>query len=210
MAHQGIQNQKFKILLNKKELSNNQDSSTIVSTQRLLGLIDTDNTTNEEPNRKKRKMYPESRTDPDGESDGKEDDAAMPRPVELPKGFFDDPKADAKIRNNPYKDPIDEEMDLFKKAIAEESYKAQTMVEESLEEINIDRDFDEIEDQYNKWAKVNELEKMKAEKLKAKLASGSRDSYINDISEEDLDLADINVFSKWRAKSIELNSRVYS
>ena len=136
----------------------------------------------------------------------KEDDIIASPPKELPKGFFDDPKVDAKIRNTPFVDPMEEEMDLFKKTIVAETIKAETLVEESLEEFQIDRDYEEVEEQINQWAKVNELQ-VKAEKLKEKLSTDCKDSHNSDDDEDDLDLSEINVFSKWRAKSITQESR---
>lgn len=137
----------------------------------------------------------------DGTVDISDNDPIPSPPKELPKGFFDDPKVDAKIRNTPFKDPLEEEMDLFKKTIVAETIKAETMVEESLEEFQIDRDYEEVDEQINQWAKVNELQ-VKAEKLKEKLTNESKDNRNSEDEEEDLDLSEINVFSKWRAKSI--------
>ncbi|XP_053204505.1 zinc finger protein 830-like [Panonychus citri] len=137
----------------------------------------------------------------DGTVDISDNDPIPSPPKELPKGFFDDPKVDAKIRNTPFKDPLEEEMDLFKKTIVAETIKAETMVEESLEELQIDRDYEEVDEQINQWAKVNELQ-VKAEKLKEKLTNESKDNRNSEDEEEDLDLSEINVFSKWRAKSI--------
>ena len=40
---------------------------------------------------------------------------------DLPEGFFDDPKMDAKVRHVEYKDPMTEEWERFQKSIAKET-----------------------------------------------------------------------------------------
>lgn len=75
---------------------------------------------------------------------------------ELPKGFFDNPKEDARVRNPHvvYKDPLDEEWERFQRVMATESHRAEHLVEEDLEDIQSERTNEEIEQQMSSWEKV--------------------------------------------------------
>lgn len=119
---------------------------------------------------------------------------------ELPKGFFDNPKEDAKFRNEVYKDPLEAEMKRFKKEMEEAATTSQEILEEELEEIQIDRDYYEVEDQLEKWAKVYDLQ-IKAEKIKANLNEDKKLTDQEELDEDNIDLRDIDVFAKWRNKS---------
>ena len=77
----------------------------------------------------------------------------------LPKGFFDDPIKDAKARKVIYKNPMDEQWDEFQKVIAEENHKSENIIEEDVEELQVERNIEEIEEQIANWIKVNEMQK---------------------------------------------------
>ncbi|KAJ8912456.1 hypothetical protein NQ315_002822, partial [Exocentrus adspersus] len=65
----------------------------------------------------------------------------------LPEGFFDDPKLDAKARNQEYSDPVEEEWDKFIKAIKEADNESNAIIAEDQEESTTERQIDEIDKQ---------------------------------------------------------------
>lgn len=121
---------------------------------------------------------------------------------ELPKGFFDDPMLDAKARNVQYKDPQEEEWEKFQKMIAEETKESEQIVDEEVEEIQVERTIEEIEDQIMKWSKINEYQK-KAEEIQTKIdkIKGNEEMEIGN-EDDDIDEDEINVFSNWRNKRV--------
>lgn len=121
---------------------------------------------------------------------------------ELPKGFFDDPMLDAKARNIQYKDPQEEEWEKFQKMIAEETKESEQIVDEEVEEIQVERTIQEIQDQIMKWSKINEYQK-KAEEIQTKIdkIKGHEEMEIGD-EDDDIDEDEINVFSNWRNKRV--------
>ncbi|XP_050101096.1 zinc finger protein 830 [Anopheles aquasalis] len=84
----------------------------------------------------------------------------------LPEGFFDDPKMDAKARNQEYKDPNDEEWDKFQKEIKEATNVSMAIISEEQEESTAERQIAEIDEQIRNWSRVLDLEKQK-ERVKA-------------------------------------------
>jgi zinc finger protein 830 len=131
---------------------------------------------------------------------------------ELPKGFFDNPVEDAKARHVPYKDPMDEEWEKFQKAISTESQFSQNLVEEELEEIQTERNIEEIEEQISSWAKIEMLQK-KAEELAASIAQGEAVKRMEtenqgEEGEGDDDLEeDLDMFADWRKKGTVTRKR---
>lgn len=71
----------------------------------------------------------------------------------LPEGFFDDPVKDAKIRNQEYKDPVEEEWEKFKKEIKEAEAESKVIINEDHEEATVVRQLDEIDEQIRNWSR---------------------------------------------------------
>lgn len=84
---------------------------------------------------------------------------------DLPKGFFDDPEADARARSVPFTDPLDEEWSQFQKLMSSEANRSDVLLQEDLESLQQEKTVEEIEDQMNKWKRVSSLQ----EKLEAQL-----------------------------------------
>ncbi|GFO41368.1 Zinc finger protein 830-like [Plakobranchus ocellatus] len=114
----------------------------------------------------------------------------------LPEGFFDDPKLDAKVRNVEYKDKEEEEWELFKKTIKEEAQVSEVIMEEEDEQVNIDRNIDEIDDQIQRWQEVENLHVKKEIILKSSKADAVKEEENN----EDVDEEELDDFLDWRAK----------
>lgn len=120
----------------------------------------------------------------------------------LPKGFFDDPIKDAKARKVVYKNPMEEQWEEFQKVIAEENNVSENIIEEEVEELQNERNIDEIEEQIANWIKVNEMQK-RAEILHNHIASSR---VKEEESDSDVDEQDLNAFSNWRSRTA-LNSK---
>ncbi|XP_057660947.1 zinc finger protein 830 isoform X1 [Diorhabda carinulata] len=71
----------------------------------------------------------------------------------LPEGFFDDPKLDAKARNQEYKDPVEEEWERFLKVIKEADNESNAIIAEDQEEATTERQIDEIDEQMKKLSR---------------------------------------------------------
>ncbi|RZC35324.1 zinc finger protein 830, partial [Asbolus verrucosus] len=115
----------------------------------------------------------------------------------LPEGFFDDPKLDAKARNQEYKDPIEEEWEKFQKEIREADNKSAAIIAEDQEESTNERQIDEIEEQMKKLSKVLDLEKRKENIIS--LSNNSKIMDVEDESNED-DNEDFDEYLDWRSK----------
>ncbi|KAH9514288.1 hypothetical protein Btru_028616 [Bulinus truncatus] len=114
----------------------------------------------------------------------------------LPEGFFDDPKLDAKIRNVEYKDKEEEEWDLFQKAIKEEAQVSEVIMEEEDEQVNIDRNIDEIDDQIHRWQEVEKLHVKKETIVK----SSKNDGLQENSSDDEVEDEELDSLLNWRAK----------
>lgn len=97
---------------------------------------------------------------PDDFFDSKKQPTSKEPPVEkmqiddpLPEGFFDDPVKDAKIRNQEYKDPVEEEWEKFQKEIKEAEAESKTLINEEHEEATVERQLDEIDEQIRNWSR---------------------------------------------------------
>lgn len=138
----------------------------------------------------------------------------------LPEGFFDDPKMDAKARNQEYKDPNDEEWDKFQKEIKEATNVSMAIISEEQEESTAERQIAEIDEQIRNWSRVLDLEKQK-ERVKAVRGgvgqrparanvNGASDSSLRNRSaahtddgvddEDDDDDEEFDEFLDWRSK----------
>ncbi|KAJ8965351.1 hypothetical protein NQ317_012858, partial [Molorchus minor] len=116
---------------------------------------------------------------------------------DLPEGFFDDPKLDAKARNQEYKDPIEEEWDKFLRAIKEANNESNAIIAEDQEEATTERQIDEIDEQITKLSKVLDLEKKKVEVIS--VSSEFRGVGFDD--DNDLEEQNFDEFLDWRKKS---------
>ncbi|XP_029347879.1 zinc finger protein 830 [Acyrthosiphon pisum] len=72
---------------------------------------------------------------------------------ELPKGFFDDPMLDAKIRKEEYVSSIDEEFLKFQKEIKEENMLSEQIMADNEDETTYGRQVEEIDEQIKHWSK---------------------------------------------------------
>ncbi|XP_063704490.1 zinc finger protein 830 [Culicoides brevitarsis] len=123
---------------------------------------------------------------------------------ELPDGFFDNPKEDAKAHNREFKDPNDEEWDRFQKEIKDAQTLSTQIINEEQEELTTERQMDEIDEQMRIWSRVLDLEKKKeavVEKFKEVKHEAMEEDPQNDKSSdsEDSDV-DIDEYLDWRAK----------
>ncbi|KAL4238716.1 hypothetical protein ACF0H5_003423 [Mactra antiquata] len=114
----------------------------------------------------------------------------------LPEGFFDDPKMDAKIRNVEYIDKMEEEWDLFQRTMKEESHVSEAIIEEEDEQVNVDRNIDEIDEQIQCWKEVNDLETKKEEIMR----NGPIECKKDNDSDDDLNEEMLDEFLDWRSK----------
>ncbi|XP_066925985.1 zinc finger protein 830-like [Clytia hemisphaerica] len=123
---------------------------------------------------------------------------------QLPEGFFDDPKQDAKARNVEYKDPKEEEWEKFQKIIQEETKIAETIQEEEDEESEMLKDMDEFNNMKSCLSRVGRLKELINQK-KSPTTSTSNTSTSMDVdsggsSDESDDDEDIDGMFDWRAK----------
>nr|XP_040227135.2 zinc finger protein 830 [Anopheles coluzzii] len=133
----------------------------------------------------------------------------------LPEGFFDDPKMDAKARNQEYKDPNDEEWEKFQKEIKEATNISMAIISEEQEESTAERQIAEIDEQIRNWSRVLDLEKKKEQVKTMKGVKGSEMSSSpakgtgqpaqtandNDREDDDDDAdEEFDEFLDWRAK----------
>uniref|UniRef100_U5EY19 Zinc finger protein 830 n=1 Tax=Corethrella appendiculata TaxID=1370023 RepID=U5EY19_9DIPT len=138
------------------------------------------------------------------------DDDANDLDDKLPEGFFDDPKKDAKARNQEYKDPNDEEWEKFQREIKEATVESMAIINEEQEESTAERQISEIDEQIRNWSRVLDLEKqkesvvkdVKSGKLNVKqnakiIRNGNGDSSGD---EDDDNNDDFDEFLDWRAK----------
>ncbi|XP_033734605.1 zinc finger protein 830-like isoform X2 [Pecten maximus] len=115
----------------------------------------------------------------------------------LPEGFFDDPKTDAKVRNVEYKDKMEEEWEMFQRAMKEENHVSEAIMDEEDEQANVDRNIDEIDDQINRWNEINKLQIKKEEIMSTQ---GSKDTGSKSDSDEDAEDQELQEFMDWRSK----------
>jgi len=122
---------------------------------------------------------------------------------DLPAGFFDDPVKDAKARGLEYKNPEDQEWELFQKEIAAEVREsAELAAEEQLEETT-GRQLEEIDEQMRAWNRVREAELRKdvvEEKLQVKKEVVKKEEV--EQSDEELEEEDLEDFLDWRVKKL--------
>lgn len=124
----------------------------------------------------------------------------------LPPGFFDDPQADAKARSVAFVDPLDEEYAQFQKLISSENNRSEIMVQEDLEYVQQEKTTEEIEEQMDKWKRIDRLEQQLEEKMKqgfVRLPSSSSSEEKADYDHDDSGEEDDDKLScllDWRRK----------
>ena len=114
----------------------------------------------------------------------------------IQRGFFDDPKLDAKARNIEYKNPIEEEWEKFQKEIKDANHESAAIIAEDQEEATVERQLDEIDEQMRNWSRVVNLEKKKVDVISQVVQQDEK----MEESEESTDEDDIDEFLDWRAK----------
>uniref|UniRef100_A0A182VPP3 Zinc finger protein 830 n=1 Tax=Anopheles minimus TaxID=112268 RepID=A0A182VPP3_9DIPT len=136
-----------------------------------------------------------------------------PDEEKLPEGFFDDPKMDAKARNQEYKDPNDEEWEKFQKEIKEATNVSMAIISEEQEESTAERQIAEIDEQIRNWSRVLDLERKKEQVKTMKgaiLPAGGANLFSNtgqtmqkaedDDRDDEDDDEEFDEFLDWRAK----------
>uniref|UniRef100_A0A336KS75 Zinc finger protein 830 n=1 Tax=Culicoides sonorensis TaxID=179676 RepID=A0A336KS75_CULSO len=122
---------------------------------------------------------------------------------ELPDGFFDNPREDAKAHHREFKDPNDEEWERFQKEIKDAQSQSMQIINEEQEELTSERQIDEIDEQMRIWSRVLDLEKKKeqvVEKIHTeKMEVEEKDS---ESSDSDLNEDEIDEYLDWRAKKL--------
>lgn len=129
---------------------------------------------------------------------------------QLPKGFFDNPVLDAKVRNVPFKNPLDDEWEKFQKEMSGESSKSDVMIQDELEEIQTLRTVEEIDQQIESWAKIDMIQKKVEQLLSHKnqdhqtIPGTDKNNDPNDSSDDDNDddddLDPDLLMENWRSK----------
>ncbi|PAA58243.1 hypothetical protein BOX15_Mlig009875g2, partial [Macrostomum lignano] len=127
---------------------------------------------------------------------------------QLPEGFFDDPVADARARNVPYKDRMEEELELFAKEMRDAQVESDKIAEQAEEEADNVRYLEEIITQEETWHRLNELELLKEAatikqeaKSAMKLEPAAGDGSPTD--EADIDEAELELgLDCWRKKKL--------
>ena len=119
---------------------------------------------------------------------------------ELPEGFFDDPKQDAKARQQEYKDPAEEAWAQFQKEMAEELQTTQDLASEEQQNATADRQLEEIDEQMRAWARVNQMEKRLGELEKNK-KDEKKTTNVDSLESDQSDEEDAEDMFDWRKKS---------
>lgn len=129
----------------------------------------------------------------------------------LPQGFFDDPKLDAKSRKGPHaRDPMDEQMEVFMREIAQESLVSEVILEEEIEQLQKEKDIDEVDEQINQWERVDRYQKKieeihkkrKAERAAAALNANQKNNEDSEDDDDDDDPESLNDMNFWRSKGV--------
>lgn len=121
----------------------------------------------------------------------------QPLPEGLPEGFMDDPVMDAKVRNVPYRDKMEEQLELFQKEMKQQHMVSEALLEDDDEQREEEREIYEIEEQMHNWSRILNIVEKKNELLKI---SGIKHDEMEDDDDEDSDDDDDGL--DWRAKSV--------
>ncbi|EDO49077.1 predicted protein [Nematostella vectensis] len=136
------------------------------------------------------------------ESDRKQSSNSKPS-EDLPEGFFDDPKLDAKARKVEYKDPQDEEWEKFQKAIQMENQVSEALVEEDDEVARIDRQLTELNEQRQYFLRAHTLrDKQDVIRTAVSEEAKQRREQKDEEDSTSTDSEDFEEFFDWRAKRV--------
>lgn len=123
---------------------------------------------------------------------------------QIPKGFFDDPQIERKVRKTPLEETLDNQFELFRKEIAEQSLVSQNLMDEEYEDLEKEKALTEIDEQIENWAKVDEIQK-KIEVIHKKhdenmeMNDNDDNSDNQDADDDEIDFNDMNF---WRNKDV--------
>ncbi|KAI2809743.1 U6 snRNA-associated Sm-like protein LSm2 [Blomia tropicalis] len=129
----------------------------------------------------------------------------------VPMDFFDNSTVDAKSRKViTTKDPFEEQMELFRKEIAQESVMSEIILEEEIEQLQKEKTISEIDEQITNWEKVNQYQKKieeihnkkkrQSENVQKNKTNDSKGSDDDDDKDDDDDLSSLNDINFWRSK----------
>lgn len=127
-------------------------------------------------------------------------DNASEEKTDLPQGFFDDPLQDARARKAVYKDPLEQQMELFRKEIAQETLVSDVIIEEDVEELQKEKTIFEIEEQISHWSKVDRFQKQ-IEQIHKRQEDNKVSLETDEESESD-DETNLNDVNFWRSKQV--------
>ncbi|KAL5970554.1 hypothetical protein TSMEX_001723, partial [Taenia solium] len=122
----------------------------------------------------------------------------------LPEGFFDDARRDAEVRNVPFKDKMDAEMEIFRKELGALNQESEQILERDNEEMVIARNLAEVDKQILMWEKFRELEMQKEANISKKKIVKSEGALIkseNEDDDSDSDDADEDELNDFRFKA---------
>nr|XP_046915497.1 zinc finger protein 830-like [Dermatophagoides farinae] len=125
---------------------------------------------------------------------------------QIPKGFFDDPQIERKVRKTPLDETLDNQFELFRKEIAEQSLVSQNLMDEEYEDLEKEKALTEIDEQIENWAKVDEIQK-KIEVIHKKHdenmeMNDNDDNSDNQDADDDDGEIDFNDMNFWRNKDV--------
>ncbi|XP_065882324.1 zinc finger protein 830-like isoform X2 [Dysidea avara] len=127
---------------------------------------------------------------------------------QLPQGFFDDPKVDAKVRKVEYKDPELEEWEKFKKSMLEVNKISDSIVDEEDDEAKVDREFTELSEQSECYTKAEllrqkqELFLRKRAELKHTQVNSAVPTNPEQSSSDSDNEGELDEFLDWRSKVV--------
>ena len=126
---------------------------------------------------------------------------------QIPKGFFDDPQIERKVRKTPLDETLDNQFELFRKEIAEQSLVSQNLMDEEYEDLEKEKALTEIDEQIENWAKVDEIQKKidvihKKHDENMEMNDNDDNSDNQDADDDDDGEIDFNDMNFWRNKDV--------
>ena len=126
----------------------------------------------------------------------------------VPKGFFDDKKKEAAVRQTKEEDELGEEWARFQKEIQKEEQESKTLREEDVQDLLRERDHREIEEMEDLWTTVERLESKREELEKLRQnprqTAGAQKKKEEEEEKEDSDDDGedlVDDFMNWRSKT---------
>ncbi|KAJ8036662.1 hypothetical protein HOLleu_20705 [Holothuria leucospilota] len=128
----------------------------------------------------------------------KKEEAAAPSMKDvLPEGFFDDPTVDAKVRQVEVKNTAEEEWAKFQKEMEHQQQASQVMLEADETATQVSRNITEIDEQIQRFAKVEKLRDEQDKWKETKLGKPHNKMEESGSSGDEEDYAE---FLDWRSK----------